>query len=412
MTSVPASAMTSCRACTSPHLFLYLPLGDHPPANAFLRPEQLDAPERTFPLDTHVCLDCGLIQVPDILPPDFFEDYVYIPSASDTMHRHFAALANRFREELIHGAGQLVVDIGCNDGLLLKACEDVGLTTLGVDPSKNIAELARSRGIDVFNEYFTAESARRIRAQYGPAQVIVTTNTFNHIDNLHGFMEGVSTLLADDGTFVIEVPQALTCIEDNEFDTVYHEHLSVFSVTAIAALGKFFGLAVVDIDELPVHGGSMRLYLRRQGPAKPIVAIWLERERDAGLFEAQTYVEHAERVEQIRNDLMTMLRTLKAQGASLAGYGAPAKGSTLLNYYGIGPDLLDFLADRNTMKQGRFAPGNRIPVVSPDEIGIRKPDYLLVLAWNFAEEIMQQQEPFRAAGGKFIIPIPQVRVVG
>ena len=412
MISTLAPTMTACRACTSRDLFLYLPLGEHPPANAFLKPEQLAATERRYSLDTHVCLSCGLIQVPDVLPPDFFEDYVYVPSASDTMHRHFAAIARRFKHELITGPDQLLVDIGCNDGLLLKACRDEGLATLGVDPSRNIAEIARARGIEVFNEYFTAESAGRIRSQYGAAQVIVTTNTFNHIDNLHGFMQGVDTLLADDGTFVIEVPQALTCIEDNEFDTVYHEHLSVFSVASVAALGAFFGLQVVDIDELPIHGGSMRLYLRRQGPPKPIVAEWLQRENDAGLFERDTYIAHAGRVGQIRADLMTMLVDLKQSGKRLAGYGAPAKGSTLLNFYGIGPDMLDFLADRNTLKQGRFSPGTHIPVVSPDEIAKQKPDYLLILAWNFAAEIMEQQEEFRAAGGQFIIPIPQPRIVG
>lgn len=405
------NTMRTCRACKSANLFMYLPLGDHPAANAFLRPDQLGAPEPKWPLDTHVCLDCALIQVPDKLPADFFVDYLYIPSASPTMHAHFRVLAQRFRERLVTEPGQLVVDIGCNDGLLLAACRDEKLATLGVDPAANIAELARAKGVEVFNEYFTAESSRRILAQYGPAQVIVTTNTFNHIDNLHGFMEGVATLLAPGGTFVIEVPQALTCVLENEFDTVYHEHLSVFSVASVAALGKFFGLQVVDIDELPIHGGSMRLYLRREGPAAPVVADWLAREAAAKLFDRATYVAHAERVERIRRELMTLLHDLKRQGKRLAGYGAPAKGNTLLNYYGIGPDLLDFLADRNALKHGRLSPGMHIPVVSPDRIGADRPDYLLILAWNFGDEIMAQQEAFRAAGGKFILPIPEPRVV-
>lgn len=411
MTTGLAPTMKECRACKGRNLLLYLPLGNHPPANAFLRPEQLKAPEARFPLDTHVCLDCALIQVPDKLPPDFFEDYLYVPSASDTMRRHFAALAKHFKDRLITAPKQLVVDIGCNDGLLLRACKDLGLSTLGVDPSRNIAALARANGIEVFNEYFGAESAKRIRSQYGQAQVIVTTNTFNHIDNLHGFTEGVVTLLAPAGTFVIEVPQALTCIEDNEFDTVYHEHLSVFSVASVASLGAFFGLKLVDIDELPIHGGSMRLYLNREGQPSSVVDEWLRRERKAGLFDRETYAAHAERVEHIRDELMSILRKLKSQGKRLAGYGAPAKGSTLLNYYGIGPDLLDFLADRNDLKQGRVSPGTHIPVVSPDEITKQRPDYLLILAWNFADEIMKQQESFRAGGGKFIIPIPQPRIV-
>lgn len=406
------STMAACRACGADNLFCYLPLGDHPAANDFLRPEKLDQPDRRYPLDTHACLACGLIQVPDQLPSDFYVDYVYIPSASTTMPKHFAALAERFRNELITAPGQLVVDIGCNDGLLLSACKDQGLKVLGVDPSANIAELARARGIEVFNAYFTRDSAHEILARYGPAQVIVTTNTLNHIDDLHGFMEGIETLLAPEGTFVIEVPQALTCVEFNEFDTVYHEHLSVFSVASVEAIGHPHGLQVVDIDDLPIHGGSMRLYLRRHGPAKPVVAQWLKRERDAGLFEQATYVAHAARVETMRQTLMALLHDLKRQGKKLAGYGAPAKGNTLLNYFGIGPDLLDYLADRNALKQGRWSPGMRIPVVSPQVIAETRPDYLLILAWNFADEIMEQLESYRAAGGRFILPIPQPRVVG
>ena len=406
------NTMHVCRACKGTNLFMYLPLGDHPAANALPRKDQLAGPERKWPLDTHACLECGLIQVPDVLPADFFVDYLYIPSASPTMHTHFRALAQRFRERLVTAPGQLVVDIGCNDGLLLAACRDEKLETLGVDPAANIAELARAKGVEVFNEYFTAESAQSIRKQYGPAQVIVTTNTFNHIDNLHGFMQGVVALLAPSGTFVIVVPQALTCVLDIEFDTVYHEHLSVFSVTSVSALGKFFGLQVVDIDELPIHGGSVRLYLRHEGPAAPVVAEWLAKEQAAKLFDRATYVAHAARVEKIRGELMTLLHDLKLQGKRLAGYGAPAKGNTLLNYFGIGPDLLDFLADRNELKQGRYSPGMHIPVVSPDRIAQDKPDYLLILAWNFGDEIMAQQEAFREGGGKFILPIPQPRVVG
>ncbi len=403
--------MSQCRACLATDLLLYLPLGDHPAANAFLKPGADQSAERRWPLDTHACLVCGLIQVPDKLPSDFFVDYLYIPSASSTMHRHFADFAHRVHERLITSSDQLVVDIGCNDGLFLGACKQEGLRTLGIDPAANIAALARASGLEVFNEYFTAESSKRVLSIYGPAHIITTTNTFNHIDDLHGFMQGVATLLAPDGTFIIEVPQALTCIVDNEFDTVYHEHLSVFSVASVAALGSFFGLQIVDIDELPIHGGSMRLFLRRSGPVAPTVAEWLEREREAGLFTEQTYHDHAARVYKIREELMELLHDLKRQGKRLAGYGAPAKGNTLLNYYGIGPDLLEFLADRNALKQGLLSPGMRIPVVSPDRIAEDAPDYLLILAWNFADEIIEQQAAFRAAGGKFILPIPTPKVV-
>jgi SAM-dependent methyltransferase len=403
---------TVCRACKSTNLYCYLPLGDHPAANAFVRPARLDEPDHLYPLDTFACLDCALIQVSDPLPADYYVDYVYVPSASTTMPEHFRALAKRFKSELITGPDQLVVDIGSNDGLLLAACKDEGLRVLGVDPSSNISDIARSRGVEVFNEYFTAESAVRIRAKYGPAQVIVTTNTFNHIDDLHNFMEGVAVMLDEGGSFVIEVPQALTCIVHNEFDTVYHEHLSVLSAASIVALGAPVGLELVDIEELPIHGGSMRCYLRRKGPPSKAVVDYLASEHAAKLFEKATYGAHAARVAGIRADLMKLLGELKADGKVVAGYSAPAKGNTLLNYYGIGPDTLPWIADRNELKQGRYTPGMRIPVVSPDKIAQDKPDYLLILAWNFKDEIMQQQEAFRAAGGKFILPIPKVEIVG
>ena len=375
--------MKACRACKSENLYCYLPLGNHPAANAFVSEARKAQPDAVYPLDTLVCLDCALIQVKDQLPPDFYVDYLYVPSGSSTMPKHFTTLAKRFKEELITAPGQRVVDIGCNDALLLAACRDIGLEVLGIDPAANIAALARAKGVEVFNEYFTAESAARVCAQYGPAQVIVTTNTFNHIDDLHGFMRGVDTLLAPEGTFVIEAPQALTCVENNEFDTVYHEHLSVFSVASIAALGRVVGMEIVNIDELPIHGGSMRFYLRRGAPAGKVVSTWLQRERDAGLFERSTYVAHAGRVEEMRIELTTLLRNLKADGKSIAGYGAPAKGNTLLNYFEIGPDTLDFIADRNALKHGRLTPGSRIPITGPEMIAEKRPDYLLVLAWNF-----------------------------
>ncbi|CAN5187966.1 class I SAM-dependent methyltransferase [soil metagenome] len=406
------NGQTICRACDSANLYNYLPLGDHPAANAFVRPERIDEPDIRYPLNTHACLDCGLIQVPDPLPSDYYVDYVYVPSASHTMPEHFRDLAKRFRADLLADADSLIVDIGSNDGLLLAACMDEGSKVLGVDPSANISDLARARGVDVFTEYFTAESAPRILAIHGPAQVIVSTNTFNHIDDLHDFMDGVAVLLADTGTFVIEVPQALTCIELNEFDTVYHEHLSTFSAASIVALGKRIGLELVDIEELPIHGGSMRCFLSRSGARSARVESYLERERTAGLFERATYDAHAARVAELRTELMALLDRIKREGKTVVGYSAPAKGNTLLNYYGIGPDTLPYIADRNTMKQGRYTPGMRILVAPPERIALDQPDYLLILAWNFKDEIIAQHAAFQAAGGKFILPIPRVEIVG
>ncbi len=407
--------MTTCRACKSTNLYTFLPLGDHPPANAFLTEDQLGQPEPMFPLDCQVCLDCAVIEVSDQLPPDFFDDYVYVPSASDTMHAHFKAFAAQIAERFAAAGDAVVVDIGCNDGLLLRACADEGLSTLGVEPAANIALLAREKGIDVVNEYFDADCAARLRDRYGPATVITTSNTFNHIDDLHGFMEGVAILLGDEGTFIVEVPQALELVEKNEFDTVYHEHLSTFSVTSLAALYRFFDMRIVDVEVLPIHGGSMRVSAQRRPddtPETAAVQAWLERERASGLFDRQTYDALAHRVRKIRDDLLALLSALKREGKRVAGYGAPAKGNTLLNFFGIGPETLEFLADRNAMKEGRYSPGMRIPVVSPKRIMETMPDYLLILAWNFADEILGQQEEYRRAGGKFIIPIPEPRIVG
>ena len=405
--------MSRCRACLSGNMFMFLPLGDHPVANAFVRAENLNGSDPAFSLDTHVCLDCALIQVPNVIPPDFFRNYVYVPSASDTMHDHFASFAAFVRSSLATSSDQLVVDIGCNDGLFLSHVHRLGGRTLGVDPATNLTPIANERGVEVVNEYFDPAIAAAVAGKYGRASVIVTTNTFNHIDDLHAFMAGVSALLADDGTFVVEVPHAGDLVAKNEFDTVYHEHVSEFSVKSLADLYAFFDMAIVDIVRLPIHGGSMRVLARRRGSASPTPAVaeWLESERRAKLFDRQTYVDFSARVEKIRSELLSMLDGLRSEGKRIAGYGAPAKGNTLLNYYGIGPDRLMFLADRNPLKQGLFSPGMHIPVVSADRVLESQPDYLLILAWNFADEIIRQQEEYRRRGGKFIVPIPEPRVI-
>jgi SAM-dependent methyltransferase len=374
----------------------------------------LAASEPAFDLDTHVCLACGLIQVPNVIPPDFFRNYVYVPSASDTMHDHFGELAATIGSRLATWPDDLVVDIGSNDGLFLSQWIARGRRGLGIEPARNLTEIARGRGVEVVNEYFTPALARAVRQQYGTARVIVTTNTFNHIDDLHDFMQGVVALLDDEGTFVVEVPHAGDLVEKNEFDTVYHEHVSEFSVKSLVDLFAVVGMAVVDIEELTIHGGSMRVFGRRMAPGEApsaVVTAWLERERALGLLMADTYHAFSRRVAAIRTGLLDMLRTFKSRGARIAGYGAPAKGNTLLNYYGIGPDTLEYLADRNPLKHGLYSPGMHIPVVPAERVLETQPDYLLILAWNFADEIMRQQAEYRRRGGQFIVPIPEPRVV-
>ncbi len=406
--------MDSCRACRRTNLFMCLPLGDHPPANGFLRANQLDQKEARFPLNTHVCLDCGLIQVPDNVPAGFFRNYVYVPSGATTMFSHFESFAERMVRRLATSPDDLIVDIGCNNGLFLGFCKEKGARVLGIDPADNLTKLVSEKGIDIVGEYFGTETGRMVAGKYPGAAVIVTTNTLNHIGDLHDFMGGIDLIMARTGAFVVEVPHALDLVEKNEFDTIYHEHVSEFTVRSLVDLYRFFDMEVFDIDPLPIHGGSMRVYAQRRGgphPVAPIVAEWLEREKTARLFSKETYTAFSERVKGIRADLLELLADLRAKGKTVAGYGAPAKGNTLLNYYGIGTETLPYLADRNELKHGLFSPGMHIPVVAPSRILEAPPDYLLVLAWNFADEIIEQQGEYRKRGGKFILPIPKPAIV-
>ncbi len=404
--------MIQCRACLAPDPHLFLPLGDHPPAQAFVLPEDADRPQPAFGLDTESCLICGLIQVEDQIPADYFRHYLYVPSGAQTMHGHFKGLAEVLTEK---AEGALIVDIGCNDGLMLMHANEMGAHTLGIDPAANIADIASSRGVDVHIAYFNPQVAAEVRAKHGAAKVICSTNTFNHIGDLHDFMRGVDILLADDGYFVLEVPWAKDLVEGNEFDTVYHEHTSEFSILSLVKLGEFFDMQVVDITQLQVHGGSMRVFLRRTAVGDlptPIVQMMRDEEMEIGMLDKATYDSFAARVEAVREETLAMLADLKAQGKKIAGYGAPAKGNTLLVYYGIGPETLDFLVDRNPLKQGLFSPGMKIPVKSTDAIAAEGVDVLLVLAWNFFDEIREQQADFEKAGGKFLVPLPRPVLIG
>lgn len=406
--------MTTCRTCKSDKLYLFLPLGDHPLANGFLRQEQLEEDEAHFPLDVHVCLDCGLIQVADQVPPEYFRHYVYIPSSAEAMHGHFAGLADVLAERFLQEPGDLTIDIGCNDGLFLSFLHGRGARTLGVDPARNIAELARERGVEVVTEYFTPALAQQIRDAYGPAKIVVSTNTFHHIGDLDPFTRGVTTLLADGGVFVVEVPHALELVEQNEFDGVYHEHVSQHTVKSFVDHFRLFGLEVFDVERLEIHGGSIRVFARRaQNGVLPVPAVdaWLREESGRGLFVASTYDGFRERVERIKGELLELLGQLKDDGKRVVGYGASARGNTLLNYYGIGPETLDYIVDRNPLKRGLYSPGMHIPVEGPERLAADDPDYVLVIAWNFADEIARQQSEYLQRGGRFIVPIPEPNII-
>ena len=406
--------MTACRGCSSERLYLFLPLGEHPLANGFLREDQLAEPEARFPLDAYVCLDCGLIQVADQVPPGYFRHYVYIPSTSDQMHAHFARLADEVRTRFLPSPGDLTIDIGCNDGLFLSLLAESGHRGLGIDPATNIVELARGKGVEVVNEYFTPEIARKVREEHGPAAVVVSTNTFHHIGDLDPFTLGVTILLDSDGVFVVEVPHALELVEQNEFDGIYHEHVSQLTVKSFVDHFRRFGLEVFAVDPLDVHGGSMRVFAHpaENGAAlQPEVQEWIDRETKQGLFEPGTYDLFRARVERIRAELLEQLASLRGDGMRIAGYGASARGNTLLNTYAIGRETLEFIADRNHLKHGLYTPGMHIPVVPVEHLLEQKPDYVLVIAWNFAEEIIRQLDDYRREGGRFILPLPEPSLV-
>lgn len=406
------STMDTCRACGAKDPYLFLSYGEHSPGQMLIRPEDMDKAQPSFPLNAHACLECGLIAVADQIPEGFFSHYLYVPSGAATMHSHFDSFADVIAER---AEGGLVVDIGSNDGLLLAACNARGCKTLGFDPAENIAEIAAERGVETHIAYFHPQSATEVRDARGKAKVITTTNTFNHIGDLDNFMEAVCILLEDDGTFIIEVPWAKEMLEKAEFDNMYHEHVSEFSVLSMVKLAEKFDLEVSDVTYLDgIHGGSFRTFMTRKSagfPIGPNVAAMLADEKAVGMLDQATYDRRTQQFDEIGRELREMIDALKAEGKTIAGYGASARGSTTITYYGIGADDLAFLADKNPLKHGLYSPNTRIPIKPVEAIEEEKPDVLFMLAWNFFDEIYAQQEAFRERGGQFIVPYPKPRLV-
>lgn len=407
---------TDCRVCGSASLERILQLGPMPLANAFLRSESEFANERQYPLDLHFCNHCRLLQLLDVVHPDvLFRHYLYVTGTSTTIAEHNRGYARTVCDLLHLGSGDLVVEIASNDGSLLRCFRSHGVDTLGIEPARNLAALATAAGIDTVSEFFSAALADSVRASRRPARVIAANNVLAHVDDPGDFLDGCRRLIADDGLITIEVPYVRDLLDRVEYDTVYHEHLSYFSMTSLLRLCERVGLAAVQVDQVKVHGGSLRLYLSRSATAHGPEAQALESAERApgGAADVNRYRQFARDSQQHRTALRSLLEQLKASGARLAGYGAPAKGNTLLNYCGVDRRLLPFTVDKNPLKVGLFTPGMHIPVrdVSALVQDEPPPDFVLVLAWNFADEIMQQQAAHRARGGKFILPIPDPRVV-
>ena len=405
--------MTACVACGHAPLQPVLDLGTTPLANALLDKEALTHSEPRFPLRVARCPQCSLVQITDRVPPEqLFSDYVYFSSYSDWMIAHAKSLTAELRETRTLGPDSLAMEIASNDGYLLQFYKQAGVPVLGIEPAANIARVAEAeRGIPTRREFFSAALGKTLAAEGKRADVIHAHNVFAHVPDPSGFLEGVRHVLKHNGVAVIEFPYLRDFLEHVEFDTIYHEHVSYFSLTAVSRMAQKQNLEVIDVRRTRIHGGSLQVYLALPGQAAtPAVAALLREEQGWGVDDRATYDDFSRKVHDLKNGLLKLLDDLKAQGKRIAAYGASAKGATLLNFCGIGSQYLDFVADRSPHKIGKYTPGTHLPILAAETLLEHKPDYALLLSWNFADEIMAQQKDWHDGGGQFIIPVPSPRI--
>jgi SAM-dependent methyltransferase len=391
--------------------------GELPLANALLRPEDLGRPEPRFPLALAFCEACALLQITESVDPELlFGEYPYFSSYSTTMLEHAAALVERLTRARGLDSGSLALEIASNDGYLLQHYVRAGVPVLGIDPARNVVEVAEERGVETVCAFFGEQVAEELVRDGRRASVLHANNVLAHVPDVNGVVAGIARVLADDGVAVIETPYVRDLVERTEFDTVYHEHLFYYSLTALDRLFARNGLLIVDVERLPIHGGSLRVFAARAESRlepEPTTAVprLLAEEKELGMDSTGYFEDFAKRVDRLRDELWHLLRDLKAQGHRIAAYGAAAKGSTLLNSFGIGREILDFVVDRSEHKQGLYMGGVRLPIVPPQRLLEEMPQEVLLLAWNLADEILEQQAEYRDRGGRFIVPIPQPRIV-
>ncbi len=403
-----------CIVCVNTNVELFLDLGSTPLANKFLSKEKLGQPEPSFPLRVGFCHSCHHVQLTEAVPPGaMFDDYLYISSASDTLKAHLFDISDIVVKRFHLGPKDLVVDIGCNDGTLLSGFKRHGVKLLGVDPAQNLAVFTEKLGIPRHVGFFNSATAKELVAKYGHASAMTATNTFPHIPALQDFVKGISLMLAPGGVFVIEAHYLIDILDQGAFDTVYHEHVSYWALGPMRRLFEQHGMEIVNAERVPLHHGQLRVSVQRQGEGKvqPAVREILEMEDRRGLNNFETFKAFSRDVQRIKSELTKTISDLRQAGKRVVGYGAPAKGNTLLCFLDLGTDKLDYIADKSPLKQGLYTPGLHVPVVPPERLLADQPDYVLLLAWNFVDEILAQQAEYHHRGGKFIIPVPQVRMI-
>jgi hypothetical protein len=407
--------VAGCRFCGGA-LVDFLDLGMSPPCESFLAADQLKAAEPFYPLDARICSSCLLVQLREYVAPEaIFTEYAYFSSFSDAWLAHARGYVEAMILKLGLGPAHRVIEVGSNDGYLLQFFVERGIPVLGVEPAANVAEAAQRRHVPTRVQFFNAATARQLAADGVKADLIVANNVMAQVPDINSFVEGIAIALKAEGICTIEFPHLLKTMDGNQFDQIYHEHFSYFSGLASSRILAAHGLRIFDIEELWTHGGSLRLYAchdgNQQWPTRSSVPQLLERERSTGLDRLETYADFAHRVHATKRALLRFLIERKDEGRTIAGYGAPGKGNTLLNYCGIRTDFLDYTVDRNPYKHGKYLPGTHIPIFGPEKIGETKPDYVLILPWNLKDEIMAQMSHIRAWGGRFIVPIPTLTIV-